>query len=125
MPIIADPLIGLIRIGRNPELMVRRGARGFNVTSMPYEARVYINNQVLVPASLSRALGINHYRNAIITIEYNGFRTQFRVKLLRTRNTDSRQFTIPRSVREAYGIKPLDTVRVVSIEPGNGEKATG
>ncbi|GAB6945196.1 hypothetical protein JCM14467A_19780 [Vulcanisaeta sp. JCM 14467] len=40
-----------------------------------------------------------------------------RVKLLRTRNTASRQFTIPREVREKYGIKPLDEIEVIGINP--------
>ncbi|GAB6946071.1 hypothetical protein JCM16161A_02010 [Vulcanisaeta sp. JCM 16161] len=96
--------------------------RGIRVVGLPYEAVVYINNQVLIPASLSRALGINHYRHAIITIEYRGFPITFRARLLRPRHTDSRQFTIPRHVREGFGIKPLDTVRVVRIEPVNGEE---
>jgi AbrB family looped-hinge helix DNA binding protein len=39
------------------------------------------------------------------------------VKLLRTKHTDSRQFTIPREVREAYGIKPGDEVEIINIEP--------
>ncbi len=39
------------------------------------------------------------------------------VKLLRNKRASSRQFTIPREVREAYGIKPLDDIEIVSIEP--------
>jgi len=36
--------------------------------------------------------------------------------LLRTRHTDSRQFTIPKSAREKYGILPGATVKVKKIE---------
>ncbi len=37
--------------------------------------------------------------------------------LLRTRHTASRQFTIPREVRERYGIMPLDDVEILNITP--------
>jgi hypothetical protein len=40
-----------------------------------------------------------------------------RVKLLRPRGTLARQFTIPREVREKYGIKPLDEVVILEIKP--------
>ncbi len=101
---------------------MKRGARGMSVTALPYTARVYINNQVLIPANVARVLGLTRYNYACFTIEYKGFRVSFRAKLLRHRQTDSIQFTIPRWVRVAYGIEPLDVVRVVSIEPGNGCK---
>jgi SpoVT / AbrB like domain. len=39
------------------------------------------------------------------------------VRLLRTRHTDSRQFTIPKEVREKYGIKPGDYIEILSITP--------
>ncbi len=39
------------------------------------------------------------------------------VRLLRTRHTDSRQFTIPRDVRKLYGIGPSDIIKILSIEP--------
>ncbi|MCG2880237.1 MAG: AbrB/MazE/SpoVT family DNA-binding domain-containing protein, partial [Vulcanisaeta sp.] len=32
-------------------------------------------------------------------------------------HTDSRQFTIPREVREKYGIKPGDEVEILDIRP--------
>ena len=95
------------------------------IKALPYETRVYINNQVLLPAMLVRALGIEGWRYAKITIEYRGFRTGFLAKLLRTRSTASRQFTIPREVREAYGIKPLDTVRVIVLEPTKSKEVLG
>ena len=102
-----------------------RGARGLRVDGLPYEARVYINNQVLIPARLVRSLGIEDLRYADITIEYRGFRILLRrVRLLRTRHTASRQFTIPREVRETYGIGPMDTIKVVRIE-GHGREAPG
>ena len=98
--------------------MVMPRGRWLRISELPYEAKVYINNQVLIPALLVRRLGIEHLRYANITIEYRGFRILIRgVRLLRPRQTAARQFTIPRSVREQYGIKPFDTVRVVSIEP--------
>ena len=96
--------------------MPRSGS--LRISELPYEAKVYINNQVLIPALLVRRLGIEGLRYADITIEYKGVRILMRkVKLLRTAQSAARQFTIPRSVREQYGIKPLDTIRVVSIEP--------
>ncbi len=100
------------------ELRQRRGAPGYRVIKLPYRVRVYLNNQVLIPASLVRALGISGLRYAIITISYNGVQITLRgVKLLRTRHTDSRQFTIPKDVREAYGIRPGDEVEIIDIKP--------
>ncbi len=90
----------------------------FNVTSLPYRARVYISNQVLIPASLVRALGIEDVAYADITIRHGDVVTVLkRVRLLRTGRTASRQFTIPREVREKYGIKPLDEVVILDIKP--------
>jgi bifunctional DNA-binding transcriptional regulator/antitoxin component of YhaV-PrlF toxin-antitoxin module len=89
-----------------------------NVTSLPYKARVYINNQVLIPASLVRALGIGHATYADITIRYGDIVTVIKhAKLLRTRHTFARQFIIPREVREAVGIRPLDEVVILGIKP--------
>ena len=80
----------------------------FNVTSLPYKTRVYINNQVLLPAGLVRALGIEGVKYADVVIMHGDVVTVLkRVRLLRTRHTASRQFTIPKGVREEYGIKPL------------------
>ncbi|ADN51510.1 AbrB/MazE/SpoVT family DNA-binding domain-containing protein [Vulcanisaeta distributa] len=99
---------------------VRRKLERFNVTTLPFVVRVYINNQVLLPASLVRALGITHLRFADVELEYKGFVIELKgVKLLRTRHTDSRQFTIPRSVRELYGIGPGDVVKILTIRPSN------
>jgi len=90
----------------------------YTVTSLPYTAKVYINNQVLLPAGLVRALGIEGVRYADVVIRHGNVVTVLkRVKLLRTRHTASRQFTIPREVREEYGIKPLDEVVILSIKP--------
>ncbi|WP_069806572.1 AbrB/MazE/SpoVT family DNA-binding domain-containing protein [Vulcanisaeta thermophila] len=95
-----------------------RGAPGLRIVSLPYKVKVYINNQVLVPASLVRALGITNIRYANITLAFNGARITINgVKLLRTRHTDSRQFTIPKDVRDAYGIKPGDVVEIIEIRP--------
>ncbi|RLE56095.1 MAG: AbrB/MazE/SpoVT family DNA-binding domain-containing protein [Thermoprotei archaeon] len=99
--------------------MGRRGAKGYNITSLPYRVKVYINNQVLVPAQLVRALGLTRARYARVRIRKvnNGEVIELpRVKLLRTRHTDSRQFTIPKEIREKYGIKPGDEVEVLEIE---------
>jgi bifunctional DNA-binding transcriptional regulator/antitoxin component of YhaV-PrlF toxin-antitoxin module len=97
---------------------VRRKLERFNVTTLPFTVRLYINNQVLLPASLVRALGITHIRFADVDLEYKGFMIELKgVRLLRTRHTDSRQFTIPRGVRELYGIGPGDTIKVLSIRP--------
>lgn len=84
---------------------------------LPYEARVYINNQVLIPASLVKALDLREARKARVTLEHAGTELTVEVKLLRTRHTDSRQFTIPKSARDRYGILPGSIVRVRSIEP--------
>ena len=85
---------------------------------MPYKARVYINNQVLVPACLVKALGIEDVRYADIIIEFKGFSiTLEKVKLLRPRQTASRQFTIPKPIRERYGVRPFDEVVVLDIKP--------
>ena len=100
------------------ELGQRHGAPSYRVTKLPYKVRVYLNNQVLIPASLVRVLGISGLKYAVITISYNGVSITIKgVKLLRTKHTDSRQFTIPREVREAYGIKPLDEIEILDIKP--------
>ncbi|RLF06647.1 MAG: AbrB/MazE/SpoVT family DNA-binding domain-containing protein [Thermoprotei archaeon] len=95
----------------------RRGAPGLKITSLPYEVRVYLNNQVLIPASLVRALGLRNARAVRVTLEYGGEEFSLEARLLRTRYTDSRQFTIPRSIREKYGVFPGAVVKVKKIEP--------
>ncbi|GAB6947886.1 hypothetical protein JCM16161A_20160 [Vulcanisaeta sp. JCM 16161] len=88
------------------------------VNGLPYRTKIYINNQVLLPAKLIRMLGIEWARYADITIRHNDrVITLKRVALLRTRHTASRQFTIPREVRERYGIMPLDDVEILNITP--------
>ena len=88
------------------------------VNGLPFRTRVYINNQVLLPASLVRALGIEGVRYADVIIRFNGKLIEIRdVKLLRNRRAVSRQFTIPREVRKKYGVGPLDEVEIVQVKP--------
>ena len=88
------------------------------VNGLPYRTRVYLNNQVLLPASLIRALSIEGVRYADVIIRFNGKLIEIRdVKLLRNRRAVSRQFTIPREVREEYGVGPLDEVEIVQVKP--------
>lgn len=84
---------------------------------MPYEAVVYATGQVPIPARIARGLGLEPWDYADVTIEYNGVRIRLgRVRLVRT-HAASRRFTIPREVREFYGIKPFSIVRVVDVRP--------
>ncbi|WP_054849230.1 hypothetical protein [Vulcanisaeta sp. JCM 14467] len=88
------------------------------VNGLPYKTKIYINNQVLLPAKLVRMLGIEWARYADITIRHNDrVITLSGVLLLRTRHTASRQFTIPGEVRDKYGIMPLDDVEILNIRP--------
>ena len=88
------------------------------VNELPYRVRIYINNQVLLPAMLVRALGIEWARYADITIRHDGrVITLSGVLLLRTKHTAGRQFTIPKEVRDKYGIRPLDEVEIIDIKP--------
>ena len=84
---------------------------------LPYEAKVYINNQVLIPAHIVKTLDLREVKRARVKLEYEGQEVVVEVKLLRTRHTDSRQFTIPKSARDKFGIAPGSVVRVKSIEP--------
>ena len=43
------------------------------------------------------------------------------VVLLRTRHTASRQFIIPREIREKYGIRPLDEIEIIDMKTGDDE----
>jgi hypothetical protein len=89
-----------------------------SVNGLPFKTRVYINNQVLLPASLIKALGIEGAMYADVVIKYGDKVIEVRnAKLLRTRHTASRQFTIPREVREKYGVGPLDEVEIVQVKP--------
>ena len=95
---------------------VKRGAPGYPIEALPYRVRVYVNNQVLVPARLVRALGIANIRHVDIVMVFNGRKILLRgVRLLRTKHTDSRQFTIPKAARERFGIRPGDEVEIVEI----------
>ena len=88
------------------------------VSGLPYRTRVYLNNQVLLPASLVRALGIEGADYADVIIRFNDKLIEIRdAKLLRNRRAVSRQFTIPREVREEYGVGPLDEVEIVQVKP--------
>jgi hypothetical protein len=88
------------------------------VNGLPYRTRVYLNNQVLLPASLIKTLGIEGADYADVIIKYGDKVIEVRnAKLLRTRRTASRQFTIPREVREKYGVRPLDEVEIVQVKP--------
>lgn len=98
-----------------------KGVR-LKVDSLPFQVRVYINNQVLLPASLVKSLNLHNVDYVDITMEYNNKTIELKgVKLLHARNATSRQFTIPRNVREEYGIKPLDTITIVSIKPSEAK----
>jgi len=97
--------------------MTKRGRRGMAIYSLPYTTSIYINNQVLIPASLVRSLGIMNAKYANITLIINDEEVTLRnVRLLRTRHTDSRQFTIPRNVRNKYNLGPGDKVVITKIE---------
>lgn len=92
--------------------------RGIKTNGLPYRTRVYINNQVLIPSSIIKSLGIEKclFVNVVIRhgdsiIRING------VRLLRNRRAFSRQFTIPREIREAFNIMPLDEIEIMHIEP--------
>ncbi len=90
--------------------------RGYDIDRLPYRIKVYVNNQVLIPAKLTRSLGITNLKYADVVLNYRGnIITLRRVKLLRTKHTDSRQFTIPKDVRDRYGIKPGDEVEILQI----------
>jgi hypothetical protein len=92
--------------------------REINVEGLPYRTRVYINNQVLLPSGLIRLLGIEDALYADIIIRHGGKVIEIRgVRLLRNRRAMSRQFTIPREVRDRYGIRPLDEIEIVSVKP--------
>ena len=97
---------------------IRVSRRGLLIDDLPYTIKVYINNQVLVPANLARSLGLDKVKYVDVVMEYNGYKIEINnVRLLRTRHTSSRQFTIPREVREKFGIKPFDEVTMHMIMP--------
>ncbi|RLE64907.1 MAG: AbrB/MazE/SpoVT family DNA-binding domain-containing protein, partial [Thermoprotei archaeon] len=80
------------------------------VVSLPYNSKLYINGQVLIPAKLIKSLGIEEATYASLKILYKGNEISIeRAKLLRTRHTASRQFTVPRDLRVEFKMKPGDT----------------
>ncbi len=95
----------------------RRGVKGFDITSLPYKIKMYMNNQILIPARLVRALGIGEAEKAKIVIRYKGKEVEIEAKLLKTRYTDSRQFTVPKHVREELKLIPGEEIEVLSITP--------
>ena len=95
----------------------RRGSRGLPIETLPYKVRVYSNNQVLIPARLVRSLGIQNLRYAVVRIRIQDSEYTLHVKLLKTRYTDSRQFTIPKEIREKHGLKANSEVEVIDIRP--------
>ncbi len=95
----------------------RRGTRGLGIESLPYRVKMYSNNQVLVPASLVRKLGFQDVLEAQVTIRYAGLEYTFVTKLLKTKYTDSRQFTVPKELREKMQIPPGAEIEVVDIKP--------
>jgi len=99
------------------EARKRRGVKGFDIDSLPYSIKMYMNNQLLIPAKLVRSLGIRDVERAKITIKYKDQTATIEAKLLKTKYTDSRQFTIPKAVRESLGLRPGEEVTVLSIEP--------
>ncbi len=63
-------------------------------------------------------MGLDKVKYVDVVLEHNGQKIEVNnVKLLRTRHTASRQFTIPKDVREKYGIRPFDDVTVHMIIP--------
>ncbi|BDR92896.1 hypothetical protein [Vulcanisaeta souniana] len=94
------------------------------INNLPYRARIYINNQVLLPANLVKALNLEWVRYANIVISHRDAVIELeKVLLLRTKRTASRQFTIPKEIREKYGIMPLDEIEIISIEPIKARKS--
>ncbi|WP_054856907.1 hypothetical protein [Vulcanisaeta sp. JCM 16159] len=89
------------------------------IDELPYKIKVYINNQVLIPAKLVKALGLEQAKYVDIIMRYDekGVIELRNVRLLRAKNTASRQFTIPRDIRIKYGIKPLDSIEILTIIP--------
>ena len=97
--------------------MKRRGARGYDIVGLPYEARLYGNGQLLVPAKLVRALGLSESRYALVTIRVLNNEATFKARLLKTRRTYSRQFTVPKQLREQLKIREGDSISVIYIAP--------
>lgn len=75
-----------------------------------------------MPAKLVRRLGIQDLEFAIVKVRFNGQEHELKVRLLRTKYTDSRQFTIPKDVREKYKLRAGAVVEVTDIQPLEGQK---
>ena len=43
------------------------------------------------------------------------------VKLLKTRHTDSRQFTIPKDIRDKYDIRPGDKITIIEVRRSSAQ----
>ncbi|MGC9178854.1 MAG: AbrB/MazE/SpoVT family DNA-binding domain-containing protein [Vulcanisaeta sp.] len=88
------------------------------VGGLPFRTRVYINNQIFIPANVIKALGLEGVNYADVVIKHGSKIIRIAgVKLLSNGRGFSRQFTIPKQVRERYGIMPLDEIEVVEIKP--------
>jgi len=94
----------------------KRGVKGLNITKLPYEVKVYMNNQVLIPAQLIRSLGLTDATYSRIKFKYRDKTFEIEVKLLRTKYTDSRQFTIPKEIRTKIGLLPGNTIKILDIQ---------
>ncbi|RLE59355.1 MAG: AbrB/MazE/SpoVT family DNA-binding domain-containing protein [Thermoprotei archaeon] len=99
--------------------MPRKGVKGLDITSLPYRIKIYSNGQVLIPARLVRSLGIEHLKYANITLKVKGEKiiSIKKAKLLRTKHTSSRQFTLPKSIRLKYKLLPEEEIEVLNIVP--------
>jgi len=95
----------------------KRGLKGLPIESLPYRAKVYINGQVLIPARLVRKLKLEGCEYASVVLKFKGKSIKLaKVKLLRTRFTSSRQFTIPKRVREELKVLPESTIEIVDVK---------
>ena len=95
-----------------------RRHREFDIKSLPYMIKIYVNYQVLIPAQLIRSLGLKSFKYASIVFEYNNREIAIeKVKLLRTKKATSRQFTIPKIIRKKYNIKTGSIIKVKLIKP--------
>lgn len=94
-----------------------RGVEGLNIVELPYEVKLYGNGQLLIPAKLVRALNLSESRYILVTIRASRGEATFRAKLLKTRKTYSRQFTVPKQLRDELDIREGDVVSVISLVP--------
>jgi len=86
---------------------------------LPITVKVYINNQVLIPANVVRCLGVE-------SVDFIDVMIRFGSRLVRINNVrllkpargrgSSRQFTIPREIREEFGIEPLSIIELVGVK---------